>query len=68
MTETKLPFNVEAEAALIGAMLIDNKIIDTLPSNLAPAHFFEALHGRIFERILSLFNEGKTVTPVTLTQ
>lgn len=66
MTEAKLPSNIAAEAALIGAILIDNKVIDALPSNLGPAHFFEQLHGRVFERILSLFNEGKTVTPVTL--
>ncbi|MGV1682936.1 DnaB-like helicase C-terminal domain-containing protein [Sphingopyxis sp. NJF-3] len=64
--DIKLPRNVEAEAALIGAMLIENKIIDSLPPSLSSAHFFEPLHGRLFDRILSLFNEGKTVTAVTL--
>jgi len=64
--EIHLPRNVEAEAALIGAMLIENKIIDSLPSALSVAHFYEPLHGRLFERIVSLFNEGKGVTAVTL--
>lgn len=66
MTDTKLPANVAAEAALIGAMLIENKIIDGLPAGLSAAHFFEPLHGRVFERIITLFNEGKGVTAVTL--
>lgn len=61
-----LPRNVEAEAALIGAMLIDNSIIDSLPPELAAEHFFEPLHGRVFDRTMTLFNSGSKVTPVTL--
>ena len=64
--EIKLPRNVEAEAALLGAMLMENRVIDSLPAGLSPAHFFEPLHGRIFERTVALFGEGRAVTPVTL--
>ena len=44
---TVLPQNVEAEAALLGAMMIDNRIADDT-DRLTADHFFEPLHGRIF--------------------
>ncbi len=62
----KLPRNVEAEAAFLGAILIDNRIIEDVSIKLQPAHFFEPLHGRIFEQILRLIDRNMLVTPVTL--
>ncbi len=61
-----LPANVEAEAAFLGAVLIDNRVIEELPAQLAPAHFFEPIHGKIYERILQLLDRKAIVTPVTL--
>jgi replicative DNA helicase len=46
-----LPHNVEAEAALLGALMIDNRIIEDIQLKLRADHFFEPLHGRIFEQI-----------------
>ena len=60
-----LPQNVEAEAALLGAMMIDNRIADDT-DKLAADHFFEPLHGRIFAAIKALREHDMTVTPVTL--
>ena len=61
-----LPANIEAEAAFLGAVLIDNRVTEDLPVQLAPVHFFEAVHGRIFERIQQLLDRNAVVTPVTL--
>ena len=61
-----LPANIEAEAAFLGAVLIDNRVIEELAKPLAPAHFFEQVHGRIYERILQLLDRKAVVTPVTL--
>lgn len=61
-----LPSNVEAEAAFLGAALIDNRVIEELVSPLHPDHFFEPVHARIFERILQLLDRKAVVTPVTL--
>ena len=61
-----LPSNVEAEAAFLGAALIDNRVIEELVSPLHPDHFFEPVHARIFERILQLMDRKAVVTPVTL--
>lgn len=62
----KLPANLEAEAAFLGACLIDNRVLEDLPVLLAPGHFFEPLHGRIFERIQQLTAENMLANPVTL--
>ncbi len=61
-----LPANIEAEAAFIGAVLIDNRLIEELAVPLRAEHFFEPLHVRIFERILALLDRNAVVTPVTL--
>jgi replicative DNA helicase len=61
-----LPANIEAEAAFIGAVLIDNRVIEELPVALRPEHFFEPVHQRLFERILTLLDRNAVVTPITL--
>ena len=61
-----LPSNIEAEAAFLGAVLIDNRVIEELSTPLRPEHFFEPIHGRIYERIVQLLDRKAVVTPVTL--
>jgi replicative DNA helicase len=61
-----LPANVEAEAAFLGAVLIDNRVIEELQTQLGPQHFYEPVHTRIYERILQLLDRKAVVTPVTL--
>jgi replicative DNA helicase len=61
-----LPANLEAEAAFLGAVLIDNSVIEELAVPLRPDHFFEPLHGRVFERIQVQLDKQMIVSPVTL--
>ncbi|MCW3838043.1 replicative DNA helicase [Sphingomonas canadensis] len=61
-----LPQNVEAEAALLGAMMIDNRIVEDVLVKLRPEHFHEPLHGRIFEQIVALVSDNRLANPVTL--
>ena len=42
-----LPQNVEAEAALLGALMIDNRLVEDVQLKLRPDHFFEPLHQTI---------------------
>ena len=62
----QLPRNVEAEAAMLGAMMIDNRLADDLLDRLEPAHFYEPLHGRVFAAIRTLRSNDMLATPVTL--
>ncbi len=62
----ELPHNVEAEAALLGALMIDNRIVEDVQLKLRAEHFFEAVHGRVYDAILLLADRGMTANPVTL--
>ncbi|WP_375287353.1 DnaB-like helicase N-terminal domain-containing protein, partial [Sphingomonas sp.] len=61
-----LPRNVEAEAAMLGAMMIDNRLADDIVDRLEPQHFYEPVHGRIFAAIKTLRGQDMLATPVTL--
>jgi len=61
-----LPQNVEAEAALLGALMVDNRLVEDIQLKLKPHHFFEPLHGRIYEAILKLTDSNRIANPVTL--
>ncbi|MDP8914372.1 MAG: replicative DNA helicase [Pseudomonadota bacterium] len=61
-----LPQNIEAEAALLGALMIDNRLAEDIQMKLRPDHFFEPLHGRIYEQILKLIDRNMIASPVTL--
>src|SRR5574338_737665 len=61
-----LPQNVEAEAALLGALMIDNRLVEDVQLKLRPDHFFEPLHGRIYEAILRMTDGNRVANPVTL--
>jgi replicative DNA helicase len=60
------PHNIEAEQALLGAILINNEAFDRVSGFLIPRHFFEPLHGRIFEVAGKLVQAGKHASPITL--
>src|SRR3954462_7088414 len=61
-----LPQNVEAEAALLGALMVDNRLVEDVQLKLRPHHFFEPLHGRIYEAILRMTDANRVANPVTL--
>jgi len=60
------PHNLEAEQALLGAILINNDAFDRVSDFLRSEHFVEEIHRRIFEVAGSLIRAGKLATPVTL--
>src|ERR671920_577324 len=61
-----LPRNVEAEAALLGALMIDNRLAEDIQLKLRADNFFEPLHARIYEQILRLIDRNMIASPVTL--
>src|SRR6266581_2445925 len=60
------PHNIEAEQALIGAILVNNEAFYRVSDFLEPRHFFEPIHQKIFELAASLVRSGKIANPVTL--
>lgn len=62
----ELPHNIEAEQALLGAILINNEAFHRVADFLKANHFFEPLHGEIFEVISELIRSNKVANPITL--
>src|SRR5689334_4135631 len=60
------PHNVEAEQALLGAILVNNEAFYRVSDFLESRHFFEPIHQKLYEIAGSLIRVGKTATPVTL--
>src|SRR5256714_10924210 len=60
------PHNIEAEQALLGAILINNDAFYRVSDFLKPPHFFETVHQKIFDIAANLIRVGKTATPITL--
>jgi replicative DNA helicase len=59
-------FNIEAEAALIGALMIDNKLVDRAADKIAVDDFHEPLFGDIFALMVREVAGGRAANPVTL--
>ncbi len=58
--------NLEAEAALLGALMQSNALIDRIADILSPEDFAEPVHSRLFSAIVREASLGRNVTPVTL--
>ncbi len=63
---TKLPQNIEAEQALIGAILANNKAFERVSEFLKPQHFADPIHTRIFEVMSMLIGRGHIADVITL--
>jgi len=66
LSQRQPPANLEAEQALLGALLANNKAYERVSEFLAPEHFADAVHGRIFEAIARRIEAGQLADPVTL--
>ncbi len=60
------PHNVEAEQAVLGAILVNNETLNRVSEIVLPAHFHEPAHQRIYEAVLKLVDRGQLASPVTL--
>src|SRR5713101_3986554 len=60
------PHNIEAEQALLGAVLVNNEALYRVIDFLEPQHFFEPIHQQIYDISRSLIRTGKLASPVTL--
>ncbi len=60
------PHNIEVEQALLGAILVNNAAAEKVSDFLLPGHFYDPLHGRIYEACLKLIERGQLATAITL--
>lgn len=60
------PQNLEAEQALLAALLINNSAFDKVGGFLLPEHFFGSVNKLIYEAILKIKNAGQTYDAVLI--
>lgn len=61
-----LPHNLEAEQALLGGLLHQNSALERVSDFLRSEHFFNPVHGRIFEAISHFITRNQLANPITL--
>ena len=62
------PHNDEAEMALLGALLQNNKSFEKVSEFLRPEHFANRIHGRLYEAMRHLLEQGRPADQITLRQ
>jgi replicative DNA helicase len=60
------PQNVDAEASLLGAILIDTDAIVKIADSIKAPDFFEKRHGLIYSAMLSLYEQRSAIDVLTL--
>jgi replicative DNA helicase len=67
MTPTKtVPSNTDAEAAVLGSVLIDQRCISEVAPILKPSDFYLAKHREVYAAMLALHQNRSAIDPVTL--
>lgn len=63
-----MPHSIEAEKAVVGAMLMDSEKEAILSATeiISGQDFYQTVYGTVFDTIVEMFNEGKPVDPLTL--
>jgi replicative DNA helicase len=61
---TSMPCNIEAEQALLGAVLYDNTAYERLIDRLQARHFYEPFHQRLFSTMEEHIRRGQLADPI----
>lgn len=65
-TDGKLPVSLDAEQAILGAILFDNEIFYRASAFLKGEHFYDPVHEIIYAACGELINSGRLASPVTI--
>jgi len=66
MLSRPLPQNIEAEQAVLGAVLIESTVINQVLEILIPEDFYKEAHRKIFNSMIDLDRENKPIDLLTL--
>ena len=62
-----VPYDIDVEQALLGAIIVDNRAAEKISALLRSEHFYDPLHQRLFEAMLTGFERGgMVISPLTL--
>lgn len=66
LSSLRLPYNEDEERGVLGAMLLDNDIINEVMDRLQPEDFYNPGHQLVYRAILEIYESGKPVELVLL--
>ena len=61
-----VPFSIEAEQQLLGALLTNNDVFDSITRLIRPEHFYDPVHRRIYELCSERIVRNALASPVTI--
>ncbi len=64
--ERRMPFSLEAEQSVLGAVLINPAVLDTLTGMISSDDFYLEEHRRIYSAMQGMFLRSKSIDVVTL--
>jgi replicative DNA helicase len=64
----QMPHSLEAEQALLGALLYDNAAFERLSDTLQARHFYEPFHQRLYTAIEEYVRKGMLAEPIVLVE
>jgi replicative DNA helicase len=62
------PHNIEAEQAILGAILINNDAMNQILDILSPDDFYREAHMSIYEGMVNLYNNSEPIDIITLSR
>ena len=61
-----MPFNLDAEQAVLGSVLIDSSCMEQVMIYLKPEYFYLPQHKSIFEVMVTMYTAGSRIDPVVV--
>ena len=61
-----MPHSVEAEQAVLGSMLIDDRCVSEVVARLTPDDFYMRQNRELYQVLFGMFNRFETIDPVTV--
>ena len=68
INERDLPFNLEAEQAVLGSALTDGESVGEAAQVIRPSDYYFSANKFVYEAIMDLFNSNKAIDFVTVTE
>ena len=62
----QMPYNLEAEQSVLGAVLIDPACFGEVMENLRPEAFYRPQHQQVYEVMMNMFNQSRTMDFITI--
>lgn len=64
--ERPLPSSEDSERVILGAVLLDNALITQAIEHLKPEDFYSPLNRRVYNAMISLFEQAKQIDPILI--